>query len=272
MNELKSNDQQGDSERNIQQPPPPVEGGHQAINDPTGGNHGDHKKTNWPQRIEAVCAVLLVIITGTYTYYAAGQLHKMKRSTEATERAAEAAKNAVELARRTAHIDQRAYLSIKITSVPAKEGKALRTVGIVSNHGKTYALNVTACKVGQDVMNNPPVNPVKEPPSFYDCSKPKAEWHPHGVIAPNSDVEIDLASMSSPGRVGLNKIAAAAVNMGMLVTWEYGQIRYDDIFGCSHWVQFCYNRAPTSDGSPATFVVCNGEGRNTVDLNECEGK
>jgi hypothetical protein len=42
-------------------------------------------KTNWPQRIEAVCAVLLVVITGAYTYYAAGQLHKMKRAVEAAE-------------------------------------------------------------------------------------------------------------------------------------------------------------------------------------------
>src|SRR5216684_2061693 len=31
------------------------------------------KKKNWPQRIEACCAVLLVFITGFYTFYARQQ-------------------------------------------------------------------------------------------------------------------------------------------------------------------------------------------------------
>ena len=40
---------------------------------------------HWITYVEGACAVLLVFITGFYTYYAAGQLHKMKRATEAAE-------------------------------------------------------------------------------------------------------------------------------------------------------------------------------------------
>jgi hypothetical protein len=106
MNEFEGNDDQHQEHRDIQQSPPPIEGGHQAIDGSAGGNHGDHKKRNWPQHIEAACAILLVIITGTYTYYAAGQLHKMKRAVIAAEGANDIARDAL-------ITGQRAYISFK---------------------------------------------------------------------------------------------------------------------------------------------------------------
>jgi hypothetical protein len=64
--------------------------------------------------------VLLVIITGFYTYYAAGQLHNMKRATGAPERSATAAKSAADTAdaplknqQKSFEIDQRPYMVVE---------------------------------------------------------------------------------------------------------------------------------------------------------------
>jgi len=95
MDELKRNEQQSDGNQDVQQAPAPIKGVAAAVNNPTGCDHSNHKKTNWPQRIEAVCAVLLVLITGTYTYYSAGQLHKMRRATKAAEDANVVAREAL---------------------------------------------------------------------------------------------------------------------------------------------------------------------------------
>src|ERR1039458_1794139 len=78
MNELENNDHQNDSHGDIEQPPAPIKRTHSAVNDSTGSNQSRKKETNWPQRIEAVCAVLLVIITGFYTFYARKQLKAMQ--------------------------------------------------------------------------------------------------------------------------------------------------------------------------------------------------
>jgi hypothetical protein len=185
---------------------------------------------------------------------------------------ADAAKNSVDLARKTAHLDQRAWLSVKVAARPAEIGKGNRNTAIFSNHGKTYALNVQACKVIDQTNNDPPANPVKEPPSFHVCSKPD-DWHPHGVIAPNSDVEVDLGSMFVTNGIvtyPFDKKLVDAINSGRLVQWQYGEVRYEDVFGCHHWVRYCYDRPPSSDGSPARFVICNGRDRNAVDVNECD--
>src|ERR1700676_4800696 len=99
MDELKGDDHQNNTKGEVQQSPPTLEHANPTINNPARTHYCQQKKKNWPQYVEAMCAMLLVIITGTYTYYAAGQLHKMKRSTEATEKAANAAARGFELER-----------------------------------------------------------------------------------------------------------------------------------------------------------------------------
>lgn len=216
-----------------------------------------------PKFVLEIVTLFIFVVYAVYTV----------RMFYANREAADAARDSVTLARKTAHLDQRAWLSVKVTAQPAKALTPNQVIAIFSNHGKTYALNIEACKVVDNTMNNPPVNPVKEPPAFYGCGK-VGDWNAHGVLAPNSEAVVDLDSMkeASQPNGGLSSATAAAVNSGTLVDWQYGEVRYDDIFGCRHWVRYCYDRPPSSDGSPSVFTICNGEGRNAVDLNECEGK
>src|SRR5208337_1351902 len=50
----------------------------------------EKQKTNWPMRIEAACAVLLVFITGFYTYYARQQAGSAINAADAAKRSADA--------------------------------------------------------------------------------------------------------------------------------------------------------------------------------------
>jgi hypothetical protein len=110
MDADESDGRQDEPGGNIEQPIAPVERPHAAVDNPTGDNHSNQKeKKNWPQRVEAVCAVLLVIITGFYTYYAAGQLHKMRRATKAAEDSANAAKSAANIAESALQFQQQEF-------------------------------------------------------------------------------------------------------------------------------------------------------------------
>jgi hypothetical protein len=65
----------------------------------------EKQKSSWPIRIEAACAVLLVFITGFYTYYA-------RQQAGAAIKAANAAKSAADTATAALHISERAYVSV----------------------------------------------------------------------------------------------------------------------------------------------------------------
>lgn len=190
----------------------------------------------------------------------------------ANRASANAAQSAASTANRTMKLDERAWVSVEVTAGPAKAGEPFKNTAIFSNSGRSYALNVMACKVTDETSNDPPVNPVKEPASFYDCSK-ESDWHPHGVLAPNSRTEVDLDSAYIVGKDGrqlpFDKFAADYYNAGKYVIWKYGEVRYDDIFGCHHWVRYCYDRPPSSDGGPAKFVTCNNPARNAADT-DCQ--
>jgi hypothetical protein len=75
-------------------------------NGKTSKNHRDDKqKSSLAVRIEAGCAIALVIITGFYTYYAHQQAGAAIKSADAAKRAADTASVAL-------HISERAYISI----------------------------------------------------------------------------------------------------------------------------------------------------------------
>lgn len=215
-------------------------------------------RAKWWHRIDwsqVILDALLLIVGVKLACIYTGQLNQMIRSNTLLDK--------------SIRLDERAWLSVEVTSSPALAGRPLRDIGIFANTGKTYALNVRACKVVDETRNDPPINPIKEPPTFYDCSK-ESDWHSHGVLAPNSRVQVDFGSayVAIKG-VGypITKQIADYYNAGKRVTWRYGEVRYDDIFGCHHWVRYCYDRAPTSDGSPSKFVTCNDPERSAIDSN-----
>jgi hypothetical protein len=101
-------------------PPPPQVNGGPAEHKQTNGSTGTHKRRRnlhrAPVWIEAACAILLVLITGFYTFYAARQANASKKSAKAALDAAIAAKQAANAASANAEIAYWALLGSEETS------------------------------------------------------------------------------------------------------------------------------------------------------------
>jgi hypothetical protein len=229
MNDFDSNDQQRDTERDVKQPPPPLERTDSAIHDPASSHQTKKEEPNWPQRIEAVCAVLLVVITGFYTYYAARQLHKMKRSTEAAEKAANAATSAADTAARQlddAELRESARLTfqeIKATIVPGKDFVVDVSVTIV-NSGPTVAddLSFKQQSASPSLENNP--NPIPATPGQTPANPSTA-----GPSLAYGQTKTYKYRDGGTDRVTAGK------DMFLLIP----SISYRDIFGCAHRTTDC---------------------------------
>jgi len=187
----------------------------------------------WVSSVEATCAVLLVIITGTYTYLAAGQLNKMRQAVSAAEGA-----NA--LARTTMIVGQRAFVSftnqfdVRSGGQDAQTGqKAWAVIPHMRNSGNTAALNLHT----YTNINSPD---YKEFPPNFDYADRK--YKEKGAF-PNSSEggPIIVAAHEDTGGalIGIPDAALEGVNHGTAHVYLWGWVRYDDIFGCGHLTRFC---------------------------------
>jgi hypothetical protein len=73
MNTSSAHNPADDSSGNVEQRPFAIERSEDAKEHSASSTNADEKKAGWPQRIEATCAILLVVITFFYTRYAAKQ-------------------------------------------------------------------------------------------------------------------------------------------------------------------------------------------------------
>ncbi len=258
MSEPESNDHQDEPRRDVEQPPAVIEHQHAVITDTAGGNHSDKKEANWPQRIEAVCAVLLVIITGFYTYYAAGQLHKMKRSTEATERAANAAKDSVDLARKNAHFDQRAWLGISYGTYKYAISQTFGATYEVTDTGKTPARNVQGKAVTRFMKSGDTPSFTYEHGTNVDLGTMLPNVH-QGGISWLMPFNVRKEKHIQPMKISDEMFRALHNGSGYIMI--YGNIGYDSVFGAHHWIKFCATSGPTFFTQP----------RECIDYNNVDG-
>jgi hypothetical protein len=117
MDEPESQNNQENANRDVKQAPAAIERPHTAINDAASCYHCHKKQNNWPQGIEAVCAVFLVLITGFYTYYArkqAGAAHdtlgEIQKQFPEIQKSAKAARDAADTSRQSLVDVQRAFI------------------------------------------------------------------------------------------------------------------------------------------------------------------
>ena len=264
MNELENNDHQNDSHGDIEQPPAPIKRTHSAVNDSTGSNQSRKKETNWPQRIEAVCAVLLVIITGFYTFYARKQLKAMQGQIAEMKNARAQSKldnaNAISAQQAIAqsglsasqesgkqslgatignfHLDQRAWIGAVSFALDAVEiGKPVYGHVTLFNSGKTVAKHV----IPHFHMMFSPTEFKKLPPP----SGPQPIVGSVGVVAPTAQY---------PSKFG-NPINAQEIDKQNVANWYtyiWGEITYVDIFQKTHLTVFCSYRK----GTEGDFLQC----------------
>ena len=264
MNELEGNNHQDDPGRDIQQPPTTIERTHPAINDADSGNRSDEKKTNWPQRIEAVCAVLLVIITGFYTYFAAGQLHKMNRAVKAAEGANTiAAKNLAETNRSWIEIRLDRYWEEADNDLPKlnEHLRKLRELKFPLTYTNVGKFPVTQIYITADVD----ILDSDKSPTFY-YREPHYEMV-RNILFPSRSDSIP-AGFYLPTRAlkNVDDALREKLESGEQYIAIYAHATFFDAFG-EHYARFC---APLAfkEGRDYSFRPCidynfSGDGHTT---------
>jgi len=147
------------------------------------------KHIDAPKWIETCCAIMLVFITGFYTYFAAGQLHKMKRSTEATEKAANSAQSAADTAHSELVMVNRPWLAIDgpITVLDSlivdKDGLHAHVGFLIKNFGRGPAFHVGVNEEIRNTADDVKTDGTVDFTSFkrsadIECKMADAKTHP----------------------------------------------------------------------------------------------
>jgi hypothetical protein len=213
----------------------------------------------WGKAIEAICAILLVVITATYTHFASQQATYSQTSSEAAKSAADTATTTLALA-------ERAWIGARLENSVYELGKPLIAVVAFENLGKTPALNVKTCQIAKLVTpaNNIDVNcPDDALSPGFDVVQPTAKDERLGnAVGFNNEPHLNLDGL-------LTKPVADTLLTGNKVALTYGYVKYDDIFGGHHWTKYCYQLKVLigSPGMPETHIWSNCEVGNDVDKN-----
>jgi hypothetical protein len=195
--------------------------------------------------VELSFAFALVIITGWYTHYAAGQLAEMRKSTKAAQDAANAArqgaleaKNANDFARDALVKVQRAFVVInKVPDMQLVEANG--DLGILfnfylENSGTTPTRKFTAhinWYYGSD--------PMPDNFAFPDRWKPDAPHRdPLDLIGPKGKSPLNAGPIS---RAIIERVLHQQLHL-----YFYGWARYNDIFSNTprYVTKFCYEMVP----------------------------
>lgn len=185
-----------------------------------------------PIWIEAACALALVFITGTYTYYAGQQLRTMK--------------NTLNLDRPWVGISGSGNFELKMP-----EGGPLSITMNAQNTGRTPALNlVTVNKLETVGLGG----------HAPDFEYSKSEASPPVVLFPGSitTIKIDTNRSSAQGNAlqHLTTPEVEALQSGAVKIYVYGSIWYDDTHGHSHRTDYCFIYIPDRPFSGANFGTC----------------
>jgi len=262
----------GDANASHDAPPPPLPPPVERHED---GESGDSKPdgkqitkpTDKPPHpavyVEAACAILLVLITGTYTYYASQQagaaitaanaaksaasaavstICEMQRSNLIQERVSESnrisgersAKESLDSTINNANLDQRAWVSVGSPVVTAKATEPFAAKFFVINVGKTPAVNV---KANLGTAELPKDRPLKITDITYiDKPSDLGSMFPGAVtdigrkgwdtVPPGQQAEVDL------------------LKRGDHIVYIFAFITYKDVFGKSHFTHSCMRLHP----------------------------
>jgi hypothetical protein len=249
MDAGESNEHQDNPTGNIEQFPATTERQNTAVNNSTSGDQSTKKETNWPQRIEAICAMLLVLITGCYTFYARKQLKAMQgqitemKNTRAQTKFDNAsaiiaeqaiAQNALTESQKSvdkslgATIDnfqqeQRAWLNAQpAIGIPKSDAPYKIQIPIL-NSGKTPAKHLMVYFTGKFVAEGEKV-------AYTFLGVPQ----PSGIATPGPSITFTYDSTGIPKS---GDYVAAHKGDKFII---FGAITYEDVFDAKHWLTYCF--------------------------------
>ncbi len=198
-------------------------------------SHDVPRNTEWAHRPESMLAVwgFVVAIAVALIYF--GQLIYIRRS--------------VDLAEKTARIDQRAWMSIKIEDFTPSpmESTPIGCTLHFSNTGKTPAKQVQVYVRMVMVPNgHSPDFEYAERPIMVGSSGIELPGLPENTVRVNIPTKVPGSHYTEDLR--LSKTDVDDLNQGRSYIATFGRIQYLDVFGTQHWIQFCGWHAYNRDG------------------------
>jgi len=151
-----------------------------------------------------------------------------------------------------AEISERAWLSVTVAPYPNvhfEVGKPLDIRVTITNTGKTPALDVRSATYRTTINRRDSPSLTLPKPVYTD-----KDYAMGGTVFPNSHTFGDLVYLLTPEDV--RRIDSMEVRI-----YVYGRIRYEDVFGSHHWVDFCTFLLPGS--AFAIYRKYNGIDRNS---------
>jgi len=172
-----------------------------------------------------------------------------------TKKAANSARDGVDLARQTSRLDQRAWVSVHVASGIPQLNKIMPVIASMTNSGRTFAVNMRVCQLGDFTNNDAAYREPSHIPKFRDCSE--TDFTAPNIVAPTTTVNHE-ASVTAPNDLtaGLNAMQVEWLTNGKTILWHFGKVTYDDFAGKPHWVQYCYYRV-VAEGGEVRWETCN---------------
>jgi hypothetical protein len=135
-------------------------------------------------------------------------------------------------------LDQRAWVAVVQTSGKPEINKPFDIAVLVRNTGKTFAKDFKMVLVVEPVKKGQQPEFAKNQASFSRVTKSVS------ILTPSAD----YTATSSPIKNGniLADTAFKEIVNGDIVVFAYGRLTYKDVFGCSHWTDFCSRLSPDS--------------------------
>jgi hypothetical protein len=234
-------------------------------------SQGKKKKAKWPQVMQAICTGIIVIITAWYTHYAGVQATKMEEATAAARKSADAAESAAataksalessgntsrnilnemakqsksmqdavsasrlqtEIIKKAAEQSDRAYIYVKpgnLYCVSDNTTCPLENYIFVGNSGRTNANGVERYI---EMTVKPPLTPNQEASLGTGGRK-------EGIMVMGPGVESAIMQRTKTlNREGTDQ---NSIIDGKKRIYVFGEIRYRDVFGHFHKLEFCHS-------------------------------
>jgi hypothetical protein len=174
-----------------------------------------NQEAYWHRRNERMqCALIVVGVMVMFIY--AGQLYEMRQ--------------AVALQTKTLRIDQRAWVAPDGIVGTTETNQPYIVTVLLKNTGKTFAK-------GCFIRSGTQQNELSEDYPNFDPIIEAAQHIELGTVAPNQVVKHPL--QISQTKQEFDEVAIPTVRF-----FIFGEVTYDDIFGCHHWTKFCFRARP----------------------------
>ena len=223
-NPLANTGHSGDGQVLVQQSALPFERNEQAIGgEKGGGSRGKSWKEDWPHRLESLCAVLLVLITGLYTHYA-------REQAKASNLASRAATGSLDTIKQQFQINQQAWITPTVSAATElKKGAPFMVKIHFANTGKTPASNVYVQAIAQKLRKD-------QAPSLT-FPAPMTNGYFAGLVFPSQSYEFEIGTYGLTGP--LNAADYDDLRLGDAYLATYIRLTFLDVFGIEHSATMC---------------------------------